>query len=357
MNGGSGNPVPTGSVTLSGGGFTSTPAKLSSGSTTISIAAGALATGTDTLTASFVPDTTSSTIYNSSTGSATVAVSAPVGTVTPVVTVTPSAGTITDAQSLNVNITVAGVTGQAAPTGTIILSSGSYSAQQALSNGGATFTIAAGALSSGTDYLTAGYAGDTTYASASGTATVTVSQVSIASPVLSPVSPGGNVQSTVSVSAGSNYSGTMNLTCTLIASPTHAVSLPTCTLNPTSVSLATGSSVATSLTVKTTAATSAAASPSSLRGLKGLGGGAALAAFLIFVSPRRRRVLWMAVLCLGVAMAGTTGCGGGSSSGGAPPIVPATPATTTGNYTFAVTGTDSADAKITASASVTITVQ
>ena len=357
VNGGSGNPAPTGSVTLSGGGFTSTPAKLSSGSTTISIAAGALATGTDTLTASFVPDTTSSTIYNSSTGSATVAVSAPVGTVTPVVTVTPSAGTITDAQSLNVNITVAGVTGQAAPTGTIILSSGSYSAQQALSNGGATFTIAAGALSSGTDYLTAGYAGDTTYASASGTATVTVSQVSIASPVLSPVSPGGNVQSTVSVSAGSNYSGTMNLTCTLIASPTHAVSLPTCTLNPTSVSLATGSSVATSLTVKTTAATSAAASPSSLRGLKGLGGGAALAAFLIFVSPRRRRVLWMAVLCLGVAMAGTTGCGGGSSSGGAPPIVPATPATTTGNYTFAVTGTDSADAKITASASVTITVQ
>jgi hypothetical protein len=63
-----------------------------------------------------------------------------------------------------------------------------------------------------------------------------------------------------------------------------------------------------------------------------------------------------AMLCLGLA-AGITGCGGGSNGGGGTSNGQTTPATTTGSYTFAVTGIDSANAKITASTNVTVTVQ
>ena len=75
VNGGSGNPTPTGSVTLTGGGYTSAPATLSGGSATINIPAGSLAPGSDTLTASYTPDSGSSSTYNSASGSAPVTVS------------------------------------------------------------------------------------------------------------------------------------------------------------------------------------------------------------------------------------------------------------------------------------------
>jgi hypothetical protein len=74
VNGGSGNPTPTGSVTLSGGGYTSASTALSSGAATINVPAGTLATGSDTLTATYTPDSTSSPIYNSVSGSTSVTV-------------------------------------------------------------------------------------------------------------------------------------------------------------------------------------------------------------------------------------------------------------------------------------------
>jgi hypothetical protein len=74
VSGGGGNPTPTGSVTLSSGSYTSTAATLSGGSATINIAAGALAVGSDTLTANYTPDAGSSAIYTSATGTAPVTV-------------------------------------------------------------------------------------------------------------------------------------------------------------------------------------------------------------------------------------------------------------------------------------------
>ena len=55
---GTGGPIPTGSVTLTGGGYTSAPAPLSNGSATITVPAGALAGGTDTLTLNYSGDST-----------------------------------------------------------------------------------------------------------------------------------------------------------------------------------------------------------------------------------------------------------------------------------------------------------
>jgi hypothetical protein len=87
VNGGTGNPTPTGSVTLTGGGYTSAATTLSSKTASINIPAGSLATGNDTLTVSYIPDSNSSSTYNSAAGSNSVTVTIPAKT-TPTVTVT-----------------------------------------------------------------------------------------------------------------------------------------------------------------------------------------------------------------------------------------------------------------------------
>jgi len=64
----SGSPAPTGSVALTGGGYTSATTALTNGSATLTIPAGSLATDSDTLTASYTPDLSSSSTYNGSIG-------------------------------------------------------------------------------------------------------------------------------------------------------------------------------------------------------------------------------------------------------------------------------------------------
>jgi hypothetical protein len=68
---GTGNPAPTGSVVLTGGGYTSAAISLSNGSAKITIPAGSLAAGTDTLTVSYSGDGN----YTSGLGIASVTVS------------------------------------------------------------------------------------------------------------------------------------------------------------------------------------------------------------------------------------------------------------------------------------------
>ena len=70
----SGTPTPTGSVTLTGGGYTSSATTLVSGVAIIDVPAGSLATGTDSLMATYTPDSNSSSIYTSATGTASVTV-------------------------------------------------------------------------------------------------------------------------------------------------------------------------------------------------------------------------------------------------------------------------------------------
>jgi peptidoglycan/LPS O-acetylase OafA/YrhL len=150
----------------------------------------------------------------------------------------------------------------------------------------------------------------------------------------------------------------MNLACTLASSPTGAQSLPTCALNPASVTLASGGNGTSTLTVKTTAAsTTALARPTDQHFWKLGSGGAALAALLLFGIPfRRRRWTSMLALLLFVAAAGAIGCGGGGGTGGGGGGS-STPATTAGNYSFTVAATDSVNAKITASTTISVTVQ
>jgi hypothetical protein len=244
----------------------------------------------------------------------------------------------------------------AGPTGTVTLAGGSYSAQQSLSSGAANFTVPAGALSEGTDALTANYSGDANYAAASEKTSVTVAPVLVIAPNPPSIAPGSSASATASFSAGSTYSGTMNLTCALTASPAGAQSLPTCSLSPASITIAAGGTATTSVTAKTTAASSGSAlrQPVLPNWKPWSGAGVLALAFLVGVPSKRRRKALMIAALFGIVGAGMIGCGGG---GGSTTTPPATPATTAGMYTFSVVGTDVSNAKIAASTNVTVTVQ
>jgi hypothetical protein len=207
VSGGNGSPTPTGSVTLASASY-SQQQMLAAGSTIFSLPAGTLPLGSDTLTATYTPDASGAVTYTSATQSATVTVSASIGTAAPTVTVTPSSANIINTQSDTVTVSVAEASGQVTATGTVVLSSGSYSAQQTLSSGSASFNLGPGTLSSGANTLTAAYSGDSTYAAAKGTTSITVSQVVISLPAPSPVSPGSTATATATFVAGNNYSGT-----------------------------------------------------------------------------------------------------------------------------------------------------
>lgn len=185
--------TPTGSVALTSGSFSSAATTLSSGSAQISIPADTLAAATDTLNASYTPDASSSSTYDSASGTGQVTITK----ATPTVTVTPGSSTSLAAQSLNVTVTVAPPAGSAASapsaTGSVVLSSGNYTSSAAtLSGGSVLITVPAGALAAGADTLTANYTPDTegsaTYLSAQGAGSVTVSLVT---PTVT-VSPGSS---------------------------------------------------------------------------------------------------------------------------------------------------------------------
>ncbi len=141
----------------------------------MTVPAGSLTVGANTLRASYSPDAASSSAYTSSSGSALVTVAF----MTPAVTVTPAANSITAKQSLDVNVAVAPSGGGAAPTGSIVLTSGPYSSPEITLNGGrAKVTIPVGSLLAGSNTLLATYTPDTasesTYSSTSGSAQVAV---------------------------------------------------------------------------------------------------------------------------------------------------------------------------------------
>lgn len=117
VSGGSGKPAPSGAVTLTSGSYTSAATTLNSGSSTVYVAAGALGTGCDTLTASYAPDANSVSIYNSASGSATVTVTSS-ATTAPAFTLAGTAVTIAKGGS---NTSTIAVTPSGGFTGSVTL--------------------------------------------------------------------------------------------------------------------------------------------------------------------------------------------------------------------------------------------
>jgi hypothetical protein len=338
--------TPTGTVTLSAPGYTSSAVTLNaSGVASFTIPADtftAITSGSITLVASYSGDTS----YTSDTGSATVAVTF-VPVLLPTVTVTPASGftnTVDSNAQYSVTATVTGAsTSETSPTGTVTLSGGGLTPTLTgtLTGGSFVFTIPANSLNSGIDTLTVTYNGDPFYYPNTGTENVTVTESTFnlsASATTAITTPGGSATSTITATAVAGYTGTATLTtCTLAGYTPGDSYLPTCSFSGTTLTMGGTGAIAT---VSTTAATSALAYPrlpGKGRGWEGAGGGAVLA-FLLFLGIPARRRGWRSLLGILVVMAALgslSACGGGSSSttGGG------TSGTTPDTYTFLVTAT------------------
>ncbi len=351
VTGGSG--TPTGTVVLTSGSFTSATQNLSGGTVAITVTAGQLAVGTDTVKASYSGDGT----YAGASETTTVTVT-PLPT--PTVTVTPAALSLDAGQTLNVTVAVTG--SGATPTGMVTLSGGGYtSSAQSLASGSSTISIPANSLSAGTDSLTVSYGGDSNYGAGTGSANVTVAASAYALAATAPaaVSPGSSATSTISLNSSTFYTGTVALTCALTTSPAGASDVPGCSVSSggtIAVNAGTPGGTGT-VTVTTTAATTAMHKPHA-GGWNEAEGGVVLALLMLFGIPARRRG-WRAMLGAVVLLAtlgslAACGGGGGSSSGGGGGG--GNPGTTAGSYTFTVTGTGNDPAKTKVTAPFTLTV-
>jgi hypothetical protein len=144
--GNSGAAPATGSVTLTSGSFSSGPIPVTQGSSVISIAAGLLAVGTDTLTAAYTPDTADTGVYNSATGTGTVTVTSQGSTGT-----VPAAPTGLTAAAGDQQVALAW---NASPGAT------SYNVKRGAANGGPYTTVASPTI---TTYTDTGLTNGTTY--------------------------------------------------------------------------------------------------------------------------------------------------------------------------------------------------
>jgi hypothetical protein len=155
------------------------------------------------------------------------------GTATATVTVTPSSGALPLSQSLSVSVAVSGASGT--PTGTVSLTSGSYvAAVGTLVNGAYTFTIPADSLTAGSDTLSVSYSGDGTYASATGTASVTISKIAPslavqANPTQIGANTNGDSVTVTATGAGPTPTGSVTFSVNSYTSPACTLVSGSCT--------------------------------------------------------------------------------------------------------------------------------
>ena len=369
VRGGAGNSIPTGTVSLVFGTYTSSPIALVAGNGSIpdgeasfTIPTSALFIGADTFTVTYTPDTSGSSLFvtNSASGAFTVVG----GKITPSVTVVPSSTSITSAQTLSVSIGV-GSNVITSPSGTVTLTSGGYTSGPMTllpSGGGSTINLPAGALAIGTDTLTASYSGDSLFVPASGSASVVVSQAPPPSFTLSGTSvtvragsTAGDA-STVTLTPSGGFTGSILLTAVVTSMPTGAQNPPALSFGTTTPVNITNSTPRTAtLIVTTTAATTGTLMNSKRRGDPWqITGGTVLACVLIFLFPARSS-RWRAMLgmfALLVALSGGVLACGGNSAGGV--VTHGNAGTMAGAYTITVTGTSGATAT---TCTVSLTVQ
>jgi hypothetical protein len=338
-----GTPTPTGSVILAGGGFTSAAATLVAGSVTINVPAGSLAVGTDTLTATYTPDATSSTIYNPAANTTSITVTAPV-LKTPTMVLTPTPTSITTAETLSVKI---GVNGGPTPTGSVILAGGGFTSKPSILIGGfTTITVPAGVLAVGTDTLTAGYTPDAAssliYNSTSGTTSITVTTP--AAPTYTLVATPSSVHgsSTVALALTStNYAGTVSFATSVTSTNGTASNV---TASATSFTLTNGGTGTSTLTI-----TASASAANHTPAVPWKSGGAVVFCAVLLGVPfsRRKRAVAVLLTAMAISLAGfLMACGGGGSKTPPPPAA----------RTYTVTVTPTGSGTVTNPAAVTVTV-
>jgi hypothetical protein len=246
-------------------------------------------------------------------------------------------------------------------SGFVRLFNGGNSIGSGAPNSSGIVSLTLSSLPVGSNTITAEYAGTADLGDSTSAAVVVIvsNPVSPVTPITitiatpSPVSPGSTVSTAVNISAGSSYSGTIHLTCALTSSPVGALYLPTCSLNPNTVTVAANEIEASTLTVQTTSVSESAISDKGPMKPWRFGEISTMAVLVLFLLPSRRRpTAGLLAALLVVLSIGTVGCGGGNQ----PLPTGGTHLTTAGSYSFVVKETDAGNASATASSTVTLTV-
>jgi len=200
--------------------------------------------------------------------------------------------------------------------------------------------------------VTAKYTGDTNYMASPVSNTVTVNATpdfGFTAPILSAsVVAGSSATYSLTLTSAYSFNSAVSLTCTVATPSGFSGTLPTCSLNPSSVTPPSNGSTPSTLTVGTTARSLAPPAgdhrprptptpvPLFLLGPLAM----LLLAWMILALAKRRRVLvgvTLAGMLLLLAL-GLASCGGGGSTTTTPPPPTGTPA---GTYSVTVTGTSS----------------
>ncbi|MFP5248732.1 MAG: choice-of-anchor D domain-containing protein, partial [Acidobacteriota bacterium] len=351
-SGPAGQPVPTGSVAVTVGGFNSATSELGGGTATLPFAAGSLAVGTDAISAVYTPDSASLNQYAAASASSDVSVTAAPTAVAPSAT-TGSASAIAS--------TAAVVSGLVDPAGADTRAWFVYGTSSTLAGASQTPSQDIGSAT-GLDPVSAtlsGLASDATYyyqlvaQNSLGTSFGGIQSFSTAEgPYFSviagapiAIAPGATTGNTslITVLPLNGFVGTVNLSCAISAAATGAS--PTCAI-PSPVTVQ-DSAVTASLTVNTTGAAARNAVPEVFRRC-----GEIAVALLLLGLPlgRGRRLLVFGVLL--VAIAGVTACGSGSVNNAIK--AQGTSGTPQGNYTVTITAVSGS---LTETANLAVTVQ
>ncbi len=146
VSGGSGNPVPTGSVNLTGGSYASAAVPLSGGMAAMTLPAGSLPAGTDTLSASYTPDTAGSSTYTGATSTASVVVTAAPPMLTWAMPSPITYGTALSTAQLNASSPIAG-SFTYSPAAGIVLGAGTQTLSVTFNPANAAYPPATGTVS------------------------------------------------------------------------------------------------------------------------------------------------------------------------------------------------------------------
>jgi hypothetical protein len=174
-------------------------------------------------------------------------------------------------------------------------------------------------------------------------------------------SPGESSTAGIGVSSQGGFSGSVNVTCSITGTNGADQNVPTCSANPTAITVTAVQAASSTITIKTVGPiTGQLGYPGN--GLFQKIAGAALACVLCLGVPAARR-RWASLLALAlclVAFCSIPGCGGGSGSGSSSSTgggsSSAAPQTTADTYTVTIHAADAATGTLTAQNSFTITV-
>jgi hypothetical protein len=329
------NGTPTGTVTLSGGGYTSSSETLSGGSFTFTVPANSLSAGSDLLTVTYNGDA----IYASATGTTSITVTAPTFALS-ATNLTVAAGS-----SATSAVTVTPVDGY---TGTVTLTATGPS-NEGITLNGSTVTINSSASGTGTiTVVTTGTSGSVIRAAQSHrTNWYSTASGSLIAALLLFFIPGRSRGSRRMLSAVFMVAAA---SCTVIGCGGAPKTTPTVSVTPAKASITANSSLAVSVSVSGSASTPT--------GTVTLSSGSYTSSSTTLSSGTSTITIPANSLAVGTdtLKVSYSGDSNFNSATGSATVTVTSAATGTGTYTITVVGTDSSKSSITASTTFTLTV-